>query len=105
MRNIVVKSSSWNPGARFLLLFNNPDLRMDAADYNGTDIVSKIFDLMYHRFNAARVVILYATGIKTYNVYITNPYKDQKDCRKDAILANVMVHSYFIYRNIKTYFD
>lgn len=84
MKNIVSKSSSWNPGARFLLLFNNPDLRVDAAGYSGVDIASEIFELMYYKFNVARVVILYATGVKTYNVYVTNPYKDEKDCRKDA---------------------
>lgn len=84
MRTIVVKSSSWNPGARFLLLYNNPDIRVDAAGYNGTEIASKMFELMYYRFNVARVVILYATGIKTYNVYVTNPYKDENDCRKEG---------------------
>lgn len=87
MRNIVTKSSSWNPGARCLLLFNNPDLRADTAGYNGTYIASTIFELMYYRFNVARVVILYATGIKTYNIYVTNPYKDEKDCRKNCDLG------------------
>lgn len=79
MKTIVAKSSSWNPGARFLILFNNPDLRQMGC--KGTDIASNIFEIMY-KFNAARVVILYATGVKTYDVYVTNPYKDEKDCSK-----------------------
>lgn len=82
MRNIVTKSKGWNQGARILLLFNNPELRVDAAGYTGVDVATKIFELMYNQFNVARVVILYASGTKTYNVYITNPYKDEKDCRK-----------------------
>lgn len=80
MKHIIVKSPSWNPGARLLLLFNNPDVRVDANGYNGIEIASKIFDLLYNRFNVVRAVILYASGIKTYNVYATNPYKNEKDC-------------------------
>lgn len=80
MTKTVKPSSSWNPGAKFLLLFNNPDLRYD--DVNGTNTASKIFELMYHEFNVPRVVILYATGIKTYNVFNTNPYRDENDCRE-----------------------
>ncbi|KAG4072604.1 hypothetical protein HA402_004693 [Bradysia odoriphaga] len=62
LQNVVVKSPSWNPGARFLVLFNNPDVRIDANGYNGVDIASKLFDLLYNRFNVARAVILYASG-------------------------------------------
>lgn len=85
MRNIVTKLPAWNPGARFLLLFNNPYMRQMGC--NGTEIASKIFEMMYSKFNVARVVILYATGIQTYNVYVTNPYKDEKDCRKNTNLC------------------
>ncbi|XP_037024283.1 uncharacterized protein LOC119066111 [Bradysia coprophila] len=81
LQNVVVKSPSWNPGARFLVLFNNPDVRIDANGYSGVDIASKFFDLLYNRFNVARAVILYASGIKTYNIYVTNPYKNEGDCR------------------------
>lgn len=84
MKTIVAKSSSWNPGARFLLLFNNPHLRQIGC--NGTEIASKFFEILYKKYNVARVVILYATGVKTYDVYVTNPYKDENDCRKKCSL-------------------
>lgn len=80
MINVIAKSASWNPGARFILLFNNPDLRVDADGFSGISITSKFFELLYNRFNVGRVLILYASGIKSYKVYITKPYKSEKDC-------------------------
>lgn len=88
MEKIVTKSPSWNPGARFLLLFNNPDLRIDANGYSGIDIASKFFNLLYNRFNVVRAVVLYASGVKTYNVYVTDPFKNDQDCREMCLIGD-----------------
>lgn len=103
MNNFVIKSSAWNPGARLLLLFNNPYLRQIGC--NGTQIASKFFQTLYNKFKVANVVILYATGVKTYDVYVTNPYTNDHDCRKKSNKKCCNIFATKLFRNTQTSSD
>lgn len=74
----IVRTASWNPGGRFLILFNNPDFR--ANQTNGFDIATIVFQSMNDEFNAINVIFCYASGILTYDVYKTNPYNNPNEC-------------------------
>jgi len=75
MRDYVSKSRSWNPGARFLVLFHNALLR----DKPWT-IASKIFNDLMTNFYVHRVALLYANSSTDYNILV-NDYYSNVDCR------------------------
>lgn len=93
MKNFIARAVSFNPGAKYLILFNNPDepQRMSM----GMDIAFQIFTLMYKRFNVANVIILYAIDEKLYNIYYTDPYHNKKECGIEI----------FKYMNLTVYSD
>lgn len=80
MANYVVQASAYNPSGRFLILFANPDFRQNNT--NPESLAEDFFHLMFDRHHAAQVVFCYATGIHTYNIYITNPYRNTRNCGK-----------------------
>lgn len=75
MRRYVQQSRSWNPGARFLVLFHNPRVR----DKPWT-IASRIFNDLMTNFYVHRVALLYANSSMDYNLLV-NDYYSNVDCR------------------------
>lgn len=78
MKNYVSRALSFNPGGKFLILYNQPT-EMRSSKF-GHDLTFRIFTMMYKQFNAANVIILYAINEQTYNVYVTDPYKSSREC-------------------------
>lgn len=70
-----VSLSSFNPGAKFIILFINPDVRFSNAEQ--LILARQMFSLMYDRYNAANVVFLMATDADSYKIFVTNPYMNQ----------------------------
>lgn len=85
MRQAVSKAASFNPGAKFIILYNNPadSLKTPKKD----EFAYKIFSLLYDRFNAANVIFLYAIDVSKYIVYVTNPYRNTEACGSLAPLV------------------
>lgn len=75
-----ISQASFNPGAKFLILFINPNVHTTNATQR--ELAYKLFRLMYDRYNAANVVFLYATDATQYNIYVTNPYQNKTKCGK-----------------------
>ncbi|KAM8713199.1 hypothetical protein ACLKA7_013501 [Drosophila subpalustris] len=75
MRDYVSKSRSWNPGARFLVLFHNAQLRDKPWG-----VASKIFNDLMTNFYVHRVALLYANSSTDYNILV-NDYYSNVDCR------------------------
>lgn len=75
MSRYVQQSRSWNPGARFLVLFHNPLVR----DKPWT-IASRIFNDLMSTFYVHRVALLYANSSMDYNLLV-NDYYSNVDCR------------------------
>lgn len=78
MNNIVSRAVSFNPGGRFLILFNNPN-EPRSLEF-GSELAFRIFTKMYKKFNVAHVIILFAIDSHTYNVYVTDPYNNKNEC-------------------------
>lgn len=75
-----ISKYSFNPGAKFLILFINPNVH-GTASVQG-ELAFKLFRLMYDRYNAANVMLLYAIDDTQYNIYVTNPYRNSTHCGK-----------------------
>lgn len=75
-----ISQASFNPGAKFLILFTNPNVNPTNATQR--ELAYKLFRLMYDGYNAANVMLLYATDAKQYNIYVTNPYRNKTKCGK-----------------------
>lgn len=78
LRGHISRAFSFNPGAKFLILFHDDKHHLTKTEKS--DLAFKIFELMYNRYNAANVIFLYAIHIDTYNIYVTNPYRNPKEC-------------------------
>lgn len=74
-----VSRASFNPGAKFLILFIAPKFELNPKSQ--TKFAYNLFRLMYVGYNAANVIFLYATKADEFNLYITNPYQMQ-ECGK-----------------------
>ncbi|XP_037945972.1 uncharacterized protein LOC119678287 [Teleopsis dalmanni] len=73
MKNYITQASSWNPSARFLLLYNNP------IDYDSyLNITEKLFRFMLYECNAYRVAMLFATGPTKYTFSVLDYYNKIK---------------------------
>lgn len=79
MLQYVSRAASFNPGAKFIILFNNP-LEQKRNRQHEMDFAFQVFKLMYVRYNAANVILLYATDVEKYSVYVTNPYRNANEC-------------------------
>lgn len=79
MQEFVSRASAYNPAGRFLIFFSNPDFRHNATN-NGETLAELFFVFMYNKYNAANVVFCYATGIQTYSIFITDPYRNSENC-------------------------
>ncbi|KAH8401058.1 hypothetical protein KR009_002764 [Drosophila setifemur] len=75
MSRYVSRMRSWNPGARFLVLFHNPSVRN-----RPWTVASRIFKEMMESFYVHRVALLYANSSMDYNLLV-NDYYSNVDCR------------------------
>lgn len=78
MKNFVSRAASFNPGGKFLILFNNPN--EPRSPEFGADLASRIFSMMYKTFNVANAIVLFAIDAHAYNVYVTDPYNNKDEC-------------------------
>lgn len=75
-----ISKDAFNPGAKFLILFANPNIHGTNAIQK--ELATKLFSLMYNRYNAANVIFLYANDASSYNIYVTNPFRNKTECGK-----------------------
>lgn len=75
-----ISQASFNPGAKFLILFINPNVH--PTEDVQKELAFTLFRLMYDRYNAANVMLLYANKAFQYNIYVTNPYRNTTHCGK-----------------------
>lgn len=91
MQKVISAAVSFNPGAKYIILYNRPidvNQMSENVDY---DIAFQIFTMMYKIFNAANVVLLYAINDLEYEVIDTDPYKNTADCGK-FIFFRIITH-------------
>lgn len=79
MLRYVSRAASFNPGAKFIILYNNP-LERHTNPERQSEFAYQVFGLMYKRYNAANVIFLYATDVEKYAVYVTSPYRNENEC-------------------------
>lgn len=79
-----ISRASFNPGAKFLILFINSFA--SSSTFAQKELAFRLFKLMYDRYNAANVVFLYAVDVEVYNVYVTNPYTNPDECGRYSML-------------------
>ncbi|XP_017145571.1 uncharacterized protein LOC108157938 [Drosophila miranda] len=75
MSRYVSQMRSWNPGARFLVLFHNPQVHN-----RPWRVASQIFSELMHSFYVHRVALVYANSSMDYNLLV-NDYYSNVDCR------------------------
>lgn len=78
MRRYLSRMKAFNPGAKFLIMCANPSQRLGIADEK--QFAFHLFSWMYKRYNAANVIYLHAIEFNQYNVYSTNPYRNENQC-------------------------
>lgn len=82
MRTHIIRHS-FNPGAKFIILFTDSNIfARNATRAMEMNMAHELFRLMYDRYNAANVVLLYTWNGDKYNVYVTNPYQNKTHCGK-----------------------
>lgn len=77
MRNYVTRNS-FNPGAKFIILCNNPN--MFSSKESRQKLAFRMFKLMYDRYNAANVIFMHVIDAYDYGIYVTEPYDNTKEC-------------------------
>lgn len=77
MRNYVTRTS-FNPGAKFIILYNNPNIF--STKESRQKLAFRMFKLMYDRYNAANVVFMHVIDAYDYGIYVTEPYDNTKEC-------------------------
>ncbi|SPP73398.1 uncharacterized protein LOC117587483 [Drosophila guanche] len=75
MSRYVSRKRSWNPGARFLVLFHNPQVHNRPLR-----VASQIFSELMSSFYVHRVALIYADSALDYNLLV-NDYYSNVDCR------------------------
>ncbi|ALC42805.1 Ir60a [Drosophila busckii] len=75
MARHVSQSRSWNPGARFLVLFHNADMHN-----RPWTVASQIFKDLMENFYVHRVALIFADSDTDYNLLV-NDYYSNEDCR------------------------
>ncbi|XP_055908598.1 uncharacterized protein LOC129943298 [Eupeodes corollae] len=71
----ISRMQSWNPGAKFLILYNHIDDRNRSLD-----VADEIFNLLLHGFYVNTVSLLYAVNNTGYDYYILDNFK-KESCR------------------------
>ncbi|XP_068147427.1 LOW QUALITY PROTEIN: uncharacterized protein Ir60a [Drosophila tropicalis] len=93
MRDYVSQMRSWNPGARFLVLFHNAQLRDKPWR-----VASQIFNDLMHKFYVHRVALIYANSSTDYNLLV-NDYYSNVDCRILNVQSVGQCHNGSLYPN------
>ncbi|XP_037809204.1 glutamate receptor ionotropic, delta-2 [Lucilia sericata] len=75
MRNNVSNMLSWNPGARFIILYNNVN-----NYHKEMETARLIFEEMLYNFYVHRVALMYATSSIKYSVLLMD-YYNETSCR------------------------
>ena len=76
MRSHVARMDSFNPGASFLVLFNNPTLALSNRLATARDIMQTLTITN----NAPDSVVIVAKDYVTYEIYLANTFYG--DCRE-----------------------
>ncbi|KAH8405210.1 hypothetical protein KR222_010345, partial [Zaprionus bogoriensis] len=95
MQRYVQRSRSWNPGARFLVLYHNPEIR----DKPWT-VASRIFNDLMSNFYVHRVALLYANSSMDYNLLV-NDYYSNVDCRILSVQSVGQCQKGQLYPNVR----
>lgn len=77
MRNYVTRIT-FNPGAKFIILYNNPNIR--STNESRQKLAFRMFKLMYDRYNAANVIFMHVIDAYDYAIYVTEPYENTMEC-------------------------
>ncbi|XP_036231699.2 glutamate receptor ionotropic, delta-2 [Bactrocera oleae] len=75
MRNFISRMNSWNPGARFLLLYNNP-IRRDSEH----TVAMELFTLLQKQYYVHQIALLYANSDVGYSFSVMD-YYSHANCR------------------------
>lgn len=78
MINRVSRIAAFNPGAKFLILYNNPMKHLKEKQQKL--LAFEVFSIMYNHYNAANVIFMFATNIDEYTIFVTNPYRNTNQC-------------------------
>lgn len=90
MRTHIIRHS-FNPGAKFIILFNDPSIFvLNATQAMQMKQASEFFHLMYDRYNAANVVFLHTWNGNDYNIFVTNPYQNKTHCGKRIVAVEII---------------
>lgn len=79
MRHFVSRAASFNPGAKYIILYNNP-MEQRRNETRRIAYAFRMFQLMYNKYNAANLIFMYATDAEKYAIYVTNPYRNANEC-------------------------
>lgn len=77
MRNYVTRNS-FNPGAKYIILYNNPNIF--STKESRQKLAYRMFKLSYDRYNAANVIFMHVIDAYEYDIYVTEPYENTKEC-------------------------
>lgn len=75
MKNFISRMNSWNPGARFLLLYNNP-IRRDSEH----TVAMELFTLLQKQYYVHQIALLYANSDVGYSFSVMD-YYSHANCR------------------------
>lgn len=73
----VKRMNSFNPAAEYLVLFNNPSF-----NGNHKEVARTIMTTLTVGNNAPNNVILFAKDYVTYEIFMSNTFYNDADCRK-----------------------
>lgn len=93
MKKKIVEMRSWNPGARFLVLFHNATCRNRPLG-----VASNIFKDLMEMFYVHRVALLYANSTMNYNLLV-NDYYSNVNCRILNVQSVGQCHDGKLYPN------
>lgn len=68
MRKFVTQAAAWNPSAKFVILFNNLDIRQPGV------FPKQIFRMMKVKFHVTNVIILFGNGVAPYMIMKSDPF-------------------------------
>lgn len=79
IQSYLYPAPSWNPGARFLVLYNN-----NTNKNNAVETAKNIFDILLTEFYVHKVIMMYSVSDTKYSIHIFDPF-DEKSCRKVVV--------------------
>lgn len=71
MRNTITRASSWNPTAKFIILFNNVGQRKAEGKF----VVDKIFQEIAIKFHVNHILLLFAKSASKYDIYVSRLFR------------------------------